>query len=76
MHLREQGLERPQQELRNALDSIEAAQHLVSDACSALSTIKGLSDEWESICQLHDAIKEKWHTLEASKGKLLPDDPD
>ena len=58
------------QKHRAALDLLEKAQNLVNTAAQEICSVNGLSDEWTTLCQLHDNIKAHWHELEDGSEKI------
>jgi len=49
--------------VRRALDKIEAAQYLMSDAYAILSSLQYAAPEWKSTGAMHDRIKAHWYRV-------------
>lgn len=52
-----------EQKISRALRMIEQAQALMNEACSEISSVRGLVREWESIGKVADKVKAQWHKL-------------
>jgi hypothetical protein len=49
--------------IQSALRRIEHAQRELYDACSDVSSVRGLVHEWERLGKLADRVKQEWHKL-------------
>lgn len=66
-----------QQKIDRALDKIEAAQKLLSEACSELCPIIGMCDEWTRVGDLYDKVKAGWHLVNDGRyGRIIDLDSD
>lgn len=49
--------------IKSALARIERAQAELDQACSDISSVVGLVEEWEAIGKLSNRVKQFWHRL-------------
>lgn len=52
-----------------ALQLIERAQELLSEACAELCPIVGMQDEWEHVGHVHDEVKAAWHVVNLASSR-------
>lgn len=52
------------EQVRQAMDRIEAAQSELERACAALSPIVGAVPEFHRLVKLHDRVRGEWFRLE------------
>lgn len=52
-----------ERKIRKALEKIEMAQRLLSDACAELCPIDGFVREWDHVGNLYDKVKAGWHKV-------------
>lgn len=48
---------------KRALDLIERAQNILSDACQELCPLKGAVDQWEDCGRAYDHVHDLWRRL-------------
>jgi hypothetical protein len=57
--------------VQTALETIEEAQRLLSQAAEDLCSVEGFADEWRATLQVYETLKAHWYAVANREAALM-----